>query len=493
MDRRRFSLSMMSAAALAGCGGGGGSHGVAFAPIVGAPPAPPPAPADPPAVDPGPPPPTEPQWATPTALPARTVFQQCIASDDDLQTTPLYGEPNHPNTWDLYLNFGLDDGGDDQFDRALGMRVDFAGDTFVFPINQTYAELTALGPEMGPEEGVRGVSFTGDPRHTYSNARGAYAFLHAGPTVRLQQTLDLGTATGSVALTWTGLANIDVRSSIESPLTTFEVAVRDTSGKLLASLFRVDESGTSGTWGAASLTAFAGQVVVLSFEQLALVRGSVIDSVSVKDAGGAEFIGNGDFEAGEAAWTVSTGKVARNVRSGARTLGALQVQRTFYTQPNLPWGRFTDEFHNPGAAPVDATVIYDSVLGSGGFGVIYPTPGAVDKGLTTWDAHTGSRDAGLVFGHMDAVDYRSTTATDTASGAEAIQFSKSVTVPPGATVTLINFIVLGGTDTGLTATDIGARAMGVDTVAADIAHNFRTDVLFQRGLTRAQVDTVKNF
>jgi len=54
-------------------------------------------------------------------------------------------------------------------------------------------------------------------------------------------------------------------------------------------------------------------------------------------------------------------------------------------------------------------------------------------------------------------------------------------------------VVLTGTDTGLTATDVTARATQVDTQTADIANNFRTNFAYQRGLTQAQLDTLKNF
>jgi hypothetical protein len=49
------------------------------------------------------------------------------------------------------------------------------------------------------------------------------------------------------------------------------------------------------------------------------------------------------------------------------------------------------------------------------------------------------------------------------------------------------------TITGKTATDITARATQVDTQAADIANNFRTNFAYQRGMTQAQLDSLKNF
>jgi hypothetical protein len=72
-----------------------------------------------------------------------------------------------------------------------------------------------------------------------------------------------------------------------------------------------------------------------------------------------------------------------------------------------------------------------------------------------------------------------------------VQFD--ITVPAGGTVTLANFLILTGTNTWIGATGTAARATEVDTQAAAITANFRTDVVYQRGLTQQQLDTLKNF
>jgi hypothetical protein len=277
-----------------------------------------------------------------------------------------------------------------------------------------------------------------------------------------------------------------------------QVVVRDTAGALLATLFKVDLNGVSGTWGSASLAAFVGQTVVLSFEQRVWVSGSAIDNVSVKDGANTEFVVNGDFEAAGTGWTVSASKIVQNVRTGVRTLNGLEVQRTFYTQPNLLWARVTDVFRNTTAAPIDAVVSYATNLGSDSLGIIYPTPGATQKALSTWDyksnsGNVGDRDVGFAFGTADVVNYRSDTALGVGAGTDDVLFQFNISVPAGGSVTLMNFLVMSGTDTGLVATDITARATEVDTQLADIANNFRTNFAYQRGLTQAQLDTVKNF
>ncbi|MDP9606251.1 UNVERIFIED_ORG: hypothetical protein J2W38_006071 [Variovorax paradoxus] len=493
MDRRKFSLTMVGAAVLAGCGGGGGgsSGGFAFPAIASAPPpapAPAPASAPAPAVDPGPVVPAGPEFATATALPAGAAFLQTIdATDGD-----GYISPGQANIWDLNQDFSIEDGGNDQFDGALHLTVDVGGTQAPFPSDQVYAELSALGPEMGASDGVKSVTFTSDAQ--FLKTSGGYAFLHAGAEVRLQQTLNLASAVGGVTLAWSGVPSQgNAGSPLADPGQYGQVVVRDTAGALLATLFRVDGSGTTGAWGSGSLTAFAGQTVVLSFEQRVWAQGSAIDNVSVQDANNTEFVINGDFEAQGTGWTVTAAKLAQNVRTGVRTLNGLEVQRTFFTQPNLLWARITDVFHNPSAATIDAVVSYDTDLGSDGGGIIYPTPGATQKALSTWDGTTGDRDIGFAFGTADSVIYTSATTLGIRDGSENVSVRFNISVPAGGTVTLMNFVVLTGTDTGLTATDITARATQADTQAADIANNFRTNFAYQRGLTQAQLDTLKNF
>lgn len=513
MDRRKFSLSMVGAAVLAGCGGGGGDSGFAFTPIPAAPPAPAPAPAPevaPPPPPPAPPPvaPPAPELAIPTSLPAGTMFAQSIVATDGDRSIA----PGQANIWDLNEDFSIEDGGNDQFDGVLRIYVEAAGmPRLKFPPDQTYAELTALGPEMGPDDGVKAVSFTGDaafPGNTLPPDRGLYAFFHPGAEVRLQQTLDLTHATGPfVLLSWLGSPTLVFANRTHSdPEQYGQVVLRDTAGALLTTLYRVDRSGTTGSWGGALLTPFAGRTVVLSFEQRVSATNPnrtvnncmLIDNVSVRDNDGTEYVANGNFAAAGTGWTVVASKLSQNVRSGTRSINGLDVQRTFYTQPNQLWARLADVFHNPGTTPVEAVVSYESNLGSDNRGIIYPTPGAPQKALTAWDYKsngrvTSDRDIGFAFGSADSVDYKSDTALGAQAGSDVMIFKFKITVPAGGSVTLMNFVVMTGNDTALTATDITARATEVDTQLADIANNFRTNVVYQRGLTQAQLDTVKNF
>lgn len=503
MDRRRFALTAVGMAVLSGCGGGGSGGGGGFAfPPVGAPPAPapgepstpaPPAPQPPAPQAPNPPaPPPAPELATPTSLPASTILSQSLVNHD---SDGAVG-PGQANFWDLTPDFSIGNGWNDQFagsgvgvgSGALTLSVRTGSRPAGFDADQTFAELTPLGPEMTQADGLKVVSITTDPQF---QSNGVAAFLHPVPEARLQQTLDLRQATGRVSLGWSGIWG-KLRGNFGDEAAFMQVVLRDTSGGLLTTLFRVDRNVQSGLWGFAWLTPYIGQVVVLSFEQCNCGQGTSIEIVSVDDAR-RSFIVNGDFSAGLTGWTVSQTRGAQNIRSGSRTLRGLEVQRTFYAQPSLAWGRMTDTFHNPSASPITAKATYTSFLGSYGAGVIYPPAGAPQKALAVWDGAGKGRDAGFVFGTADNVAYTSASMLGTADGSNEVTVDFDITVPAGGTVTLVNFLILTGTNTWIGAASIAARAIEVDAQAAAIAANFRTDVIYQRGLTQQQLDTLKNF
>lgn len=500
MDRRRFALSAVGIAVLSGCGGGGGGGGGGFAfPPVGVPPAPapgeppapmPPAPQPPVPPAPNPPaPPAGPELATPTLLPASTILAQSIALDIK-NNYPGVG-PGQANFWDLRPDFCIGDGWNSQFAGALALRVKVGNSSEGFDGNQVFADLTPLGPEMTEADGMKVVSITTDPQF---QSNGVAAFLHPVPDARLQQTLDLRQAVGPVNLAWTGKPGV-LRGNFNDETAFMQVVLRDTSGGLLQTLYKIDSSGPSGPPGFAWLTAYVGQVVVLSFEQCKCGQGTSIEMVSVDDSAprSRSFIVNGDFSAGLSGWTVSQTRGVQNIRSGVKVLRDLKVQRTFYAQPNQLWGRTTDTFHNPSASPITARLTYTSFLGSYGAGVIYPPAGAPLKALTVWDGMGNCRDAGIVFGAADGVAYTSAVTLNASDGDHTVAVQFDVTVPAGGTVTLANFLILTGTNTWIGATSTAARATEVDMQAAAIAANFRTDVLYQRGLTQQQLDTLKNF
>ncbi|RQO43074.1 hypothetical protein DBV14_26585 [Variovorax sp. KBW07] len=511
MNRREFSLTAIGAAVLAGCGGGGGGGGggFPFPPVAGSPPPAPPAPPAPPVeppvvIPPAPPnPPLGPELATPSSLPVSTIFAQSIVNNDGDKRSV---GPGQANFWDLTPAFGIGDGWNGQFAEAWTLGVTVGRRTREFNGDQTFAELTPLGPEMTEADGLKVVTLSTEAPF---QANDTSAFLHAVPDARLQQKIDLTGAVSPVRLFWNGMWGT-FRGNFSDEEAYMRVVLLDTNGAVLQTLFNVDRDGNRmGRWASARLDAYVGQQVVLSFEQRAFGQGAYIDDVTASDSSprSRELVVNGDFSAGFDGWTVVRPKVAQNIRSGLRDVNGLDVQRTFYAQPNLLWARLTDTFHNRGASPVTATVTYTSFLGSYGAGIIYPLPGvdvgvgATPGGLAVWDGmaadlgtgRVAGRDAGFVFGAASSVDYLSATALQTVGGSNRVQVTFEITVPAGGTVTLANFLILTGTNTGLTATDAAARATEVDTQAADIVKNFRTNFVYQRGLTQAQLDTLKNF
>jgi hypothetical protein len=469
MQRREFSLSIMGAAVLAltGCGGGDDE------------PVPVPVPV-----------PAGPELASVTALPALTAFLQSIVPTDGDGTAA----PGQANIWDLEDDFSLDDGYDDQFDGALEMSVDVGGNVESFPSDQTYAELTAFGPELGAADGVKLVSFTNDPDYVRTGL--ISAVLHAVPDSRLQQTLNLAAAVAPITLTWVGSDRSDNDRFGDEPYF-LQVVVRSVAGALLATIFRdsSDLIGNTGAFGTGDLSAFAGQSVVLSFEQRSSGDGqsSVIDDVSVTDNNAVQFVTNGNFEAGGTGWTVPDIKIASNVVSGMRMLNGLEVRRNFFAQPNALWGRWVDMFRNPTASAINATVIYDTNLGSDDSGIIYDTPGAIGKAITTWDGDNSDRDIGMVFGNATQVTFLSEDGLGNSNGSDGVEFRFNISVPAGGLVSIVNFIIMDGTDTADTAADITARATAVDTLAADIANNFRTSLAYRRGMAQEQLDSAANF
>ena len=488
MDRRTFSLSAIGAlvTTLTACGGGGSASEPAAGNVV---------PVKDTSIVVQPTAPAA-ELASASSLKTGTVFLQRVAATD----RDPEAAPGQANFWDLRTNMALGDGYNSQFAGALNLSVTLGTDARPFPADQTYAGLTAWGPELGAADGVMAVTFPSLPNR---------ALLHPGRRVRLQQTLDLTGATGAISLVWASMYqpapfqnSTDLESFIGAPFY-WQVVLRDGAGNLSETLYRHDESPTiTGTDGSANLIAYANQIVVLCFEHDSGYTADV-SSVSVKDGAGKEYVINGTFAMGDRGWTVPAIKAVQNVQSAARPLHGLDVRRMFYTQPNALWGRWTDCFHNPSTTPINVTVSYDSTLGSGGRGVIYDTPGANGKALTSWDGGVPAgdtttpetRDIGMVFGSGVTKIEKTATALAMAApnGSANIKFTHTITVPAGASVALVNFIIMNGTDTGPTAGDASARATEVDALAADIANNFRSNFAYQRGMMQAQLDTLINF
>lgn len=478
MQRREFALSGLSLAVLglSGCGGGGGSAVESGAP-------------NPAVTTPNPAPVLE--LASTTTLPKGTQFMQTRAAQGGRELAP-----GQANVWDLENGFSLQDGGDDQWDTAFNLSVavgtnpSTSWDDPAFGGRQASSELSAYGPELGVADGLKIVSF--EPGR---------AFLHPIKGSRLEQAINLGGATAPITLRWTQL-NINWAQAAfffgtsefpDEPFS-FSVAFRPDSGGAPVTLFQYALTGMTGTPGQADLSALAGQAGTLSFEYVAASKYPVvISSVSILDDDGHEFVANGQFATTEQ-WSVPDVKVSQNIQSGVREVNGVQIQRMFFTQPNALWGRFTDTFRNVTTGSLDVAVRYSIDLGSDDRGIIYNTPDANGRAITSWDTTSNlwDHDVAVVFGSPATVAY---TSADFAGsgGRDTVDITFSLTISPGETVTLVVFALMSGLSTGVSATSAGARATELDTVAADIANNFRSNVAYQRGMLSSQLSTLRNF
>jgi hypothetical protein len=168
--------------------------------------------------------------------------------------------------------------------------------------------------------------------------------------------------------------------------------------------------------------------------------------------------------------------------------------------PNKLWGRWVDVFENPDlVSAVTTTVTYQTNLGSDNCGVIYETPGTSGKAITSWDTTWDDRDIAMVHGLVSSKTYTSTTVQDplwvnnNCDGSDNIFFDYVITVPAGGKVAIVNFIILGSHDTGLTAASVTDKATEVDAEAARIVSNFWADGQYRTGMTQEQIDAIKNF
>lgn len=504
-----LSSLVLSAAALAtlqGCGGGEGGGNVPVLPSIADsgsggpgtdPAAPPPASLPAPSVELG----------TSTAIPGLSLLYQFIPIRETRQD---YTAPGSPNQYELNRDFTTW-GGLDQWNPAMSLRIEQGGVSAVFPPNQVYAEFSYSTPEVRVPAGAAfmralvsspdlaaGTSWSG-----FANTS-TIAWFTSSPDSRLQQTVTLPAApSGPLLLTWQtetdgGLSEF---GWIPGEPHYFRVVLRETGGALIETVF--DETGNSiikGTNGVADLSAHAGRTLVISFESRTLQSapygyfGPGIDNVSLKD-GLSELIVNGDFESGASGWTTNSPVTSQNVTSGARTVAGLEVRRSVYAPIDESWGRWTDMISNPGASTMTATVTYTSTVGRAGQAFIARPAGLASGALTLWDASVPAiaRDTGLVFGNAGEVSYRSASAIGAGDGDKVIRVRYPVTLPPGGTVSIVQFLILTTSATWQTAADAAARPVEAEATATGIATNFRTDPKYRRGMTQRQLDTILNF
>jgi hypothetical protein len=254
----------------------------------------------------------------------------------------------------------------------------------------------------------------------------------------------------------------------------------------------------------ADLSAYAGQIILLSFETRGtnLIGYATVDDVSLTSNGGANLLVNGDFETGDlSGWTTNAPQELQNVTSGVRTLGGLNVTRSFYTVPNRLWGRWVDVFENPGPNPVPISVTYTTDLGhdngtpGAGTGMIAYTPGTTGA-LSSWDNLAGDhdRDVGLVFGRAAEVLFDAPSAVNLADGNDLIAVEYTITVPALGRRALVNFVVMNGIDTGeIPGVTASTRPGEIDAENIKILGGYGIDPQYQEGMTQEQIESVVNF
>ena len=438
----------------------------------------------------------------PPAVTGNTIFRQTVAMEDS-DTYEYF--PGQANVWDIYPDFSLYDGGDDQFDWVMELYVDGSP----FPL-QDYADLSFYTPAVSTGEGIKVAAVVDGVELNYNNWGGILAIngsysvylndIHDG---RLYPQVDLSGATAPVQLAWSWDVQVD-GGDFGMPAS-LKVVVRNPADDSVLQTLQTVTSIDSDSY-TADLSAYVGQSIIVSFEISSSGYGpNLIDDISLTDAATTEYMVNGDFETGIlSGWSTNAPNELQNMTSGAETLSGLTVTRSFYTVPDQLWGRWVDVFTNETAATISATVSYEGDLGSDDYGILYLTPETLGMSLTGWDGEaqedppspassSNDRDFAFVFGNVDNLDFTSATAIDAGDGSDFIEHSYDIAVAPGETVAIVNFIVMNGVDTGETAADATARATAIDTEAKRIVDNFWNDGQYRTGMTQAQIDAIENF
>lgn len=445
--------------------------------------------------------------ASPTILPT-TGWLQLVAGG----TAGYAPSAGQIGVWDIDKNFGIDDGGQDQVDGALWLRVADADGTNLVTFGndlgvtgesgnttttvQAYSDVSFSTPAMTSCTGAKTVTF-GATSGDENAIAGKSAFLNLTSLSSLSQTVDLTSVTAGpgdvINLVWSannGGNNGDMAGDTGKA----EAVVYSAAGTELA---RVDTS-----LGTVDITSHVGQQLKIAFEVHSYAEDGAaavtIDNVKiVKVNGGTTDLGlvtNGDFEAATAGsgWTVNDPSQLQNMTSAVRTLKGLEVKRSFFAFPNRLWGRHVDEFHNPTGAAITVKVSYATDLGSDNYGIIYQ-PAATS--IVEWDGTTnGDTDQGYVIGTGATATFTSATTMNTGNGSEYLRHSYALTVPAGGTKAIVNFTVFNGVATSAKpGATIASKATEIEAEIAKILAGYKTDGQYRTGMTQAQIDAVVNF
>lgn len=222
------------------------------------------------------------------------------------------------------------------------------------------------------------------------------------------------------------------------------------------------------------------QHAVLQFELRSEAPGYVeIDDLTLSGPAGSISLRNAGFENGFDGWVDLSGGDSHHVRSSPRDVGAagsaLRVTRAFYAPPGAAWGRMVDVFENTAATPVATTAVYATLL-HGTSPLAAVTQGG--RAVVAWDRDATMRDLGIVFG---------TGTSYVADGDPRVYVLHDLSVPAGARVALVHFVVqLGETAGGASAANFprgtddecaavlnGFSSLGVETYRRDLEPGIR--------------------
>lgn len=427
----------------------------------------------------------------------------------------LAGPPGTRSFWDLGRGFALQNGGDDQFVFPGAMQLhlgvpatpptadslpgDFLPEVVPFPFDQSLGELAFTTPLVA-RDAAQLASVVASANVLLGHEvvlAGSFGLPTAGGAAagtRLAQAVDLTAAAPPLTLGWTHHGLL-LDGTIPGAATAWRVVVRDTASgnELVAYAGNVVANGPVAP---VDVSAMAGKRVSVLFE----LRGSprsfmAVDQVSLT-AGGNELLVNGGFEGGGLApWSVSAPDQPCQVVSGKRTVQGLVVERRVFARPDRRWARFVDRFQNPGTTTVTTQASYLHELGALGDAVVQPSAG--QKALSAWDGSGFSparRDLAVVFGTTTLpVAFRSATAIGLGDGSSGVWTRFPLSVPPGQTRVVVQFVVLAESRTGDTAASVAARSVLADQEAAAVVGNFWSDPAYREAMTPEDQGVLVNF
>lgn len=425
----------------------------------------------------------------------------------------LAGVPGTRSFWDLDRDFALSDGGDDQFDRAVQLHlgipspaptadslpIDLGADLAAFPFDQLSGQLAFTSPVVARGEAqlaalVASSNVLLGKEVVLSGSFGLPAAGGAAAGTRISLAVDLTVAATPLLLGWTH-HGVVLDGTIASANAAWRVVVRDTaSGNELVAW--TGSVVAPGPVPPVDVSAMAGGRVSVIFELRGSPRGFMaVDQVSLT-GGGTELLGNGGFEGGSLSpWSVSGPDQPCQVVSGKRTVKGLQVERRVLARPDQRWARFVDRFHNPGTVTVTTEASYLHELGAGAEAVIQRS--ASQKALSSWDAngiHPARRDLAIVFGTSTLpAAFRSSTASGLADGSPNLWTRFPLSVAPGQTRVIVQFVVLAESRTGDTAWDLSARSVLADQEANAIVNGFWSTTTYREAMTPQDLGSLVNF